>query len=338
MCQACDLLKGLEPAALVPDEVLRREPVHYVEGPGTAPLSALYPQQDSPLAGRVRRYTPPGSDIHGEDAAWRAWRDAVLAAGEGVAPPLWRPGVAAAEAFRHFKAGQDDGLLPQSLRFVLAWPTPATLLGAAATDATLALLESAFIAELSLLPPSLPPALLTLQWSASGETRLWETRGRDIASRQSLPQRVLQGHERLAKALSQDMELAFHFCRRDAWSDEAAAVAHAAQVTRLIGALLAACERPLAYVHVNVPAQWQDPEAFDTLANLIHWPDLEVHLGLVRPSVASAATEDRLQLARLALPYVAPSAPCGVDPSQVLPLLETLPRVALGHEPEEAFS
>jgi hypothetical protein len=351
VCQACDLLKGLEPAALVPDEVLRREPVHYVEGFGTAPAPALYPQHDSPLAGRIRRYTPPGSDIHGEDAAWRGWRDAVLARGlpGAAAVPRWTPSMAAVATFAAFEDAMAGADLAGNLRCLLAWPTPCTLLlapggpdlgvlDAEAIDGLLQSLESALAAELIFALGRLPADRLSLQWAASGELRVWETRARDIASRRSLPQRVLQGYERLARACVPALEVGFHYCRRDAWSVEAATVAALDQACRLVGATLSAFDRPLSYVHLNVPSRFTDQQAFDGLANLVHWPEIEVHLGLLRPGASAAASEDALELARLALPYAAPSAPCGVDPVQVLTLLEAMPRVTLGDGPEEAFS
>ena len=333
MCMACDLLTGLAPAALIPDEVLRREPVLYPDGLGTAVVSQLFPRDASPLVGRARRYAPRGVDIHGESAGWHSWRDAVLAAG-AAPPPAWLPSLAAIEAFRHFWATQLDGAIGHDLRFVLAWPTPYTLLAAAEpavppeeVEAALSRLESAFIAEFTMLLSSLPADQLTLQWSASGELRLWETRGRNIASRSSLPQRVLQGFWTLAQALPANLELGFHYCRRDAFSADAAAVADLGQVSRLIGATLSALDRPLGYVHVNVPMRLADLGAFESLLNLVHWPDLEVHLGLARDGGQFEAIAAQLTLARQVLPYAAPSPPCGVDPAQVSTLLEQLPRV-----------
>ena len=123
------------------------------------------------------------------------------------------------------------------------------------------------------------------------------------------------------------LELGFHYCRRDAFSADAAAVADLGQVSRLIGATLSALDRPLGYVHVNVPMRLADLGAFESLLNLVHWPDLEVHLGLARDGSQFEAIAAQLTLARQVLPYAAPSPPCGVDPAQVSTLLEQLPRV-----------
>lgn len=345
MCQACDLLTGLEPAALIPEEILRREPVVYVDGPGTAPVGALHPVEASPLAGRALRFMPAGQDIHGESPGWRAWRDAVLqaAAAADAAAPTWTPSQAGVRFYAAFRDAVDaDAMLPGGMRCVLGWPTPCTLLlapggpdlaglEAEAIDALLLKLEQAIAAELTFLLARLPADRVTLQFSASGELRVWETRARDIASRRSLPQRVLHGYATLSRACVAGLEVGFHYCRRDAFTAQAAAVTGLDQACRLVGATLSAFEHAPVWVHLNVPARFTELMAFEALANLVHWPELEVHLGVVRAADGRGVSEDQLQLARLALPWAAPSLPCGVDPSAVLPVLEAMPRV-LAHD------
>lgn len=325
MCMACDFLQGLDIDALSPPEGGAGMLVLLPDGLGSATLAQLFPAEGSALAGRMDRCPPRDSNRHWQAEALREGVEAVLSG--DVALPL---GLAqqAIDEFRHFWLAKLDGVLRHDLRYLVALPTPYTLLAGLLSQAdpltALARLEAAIQRELGLLVEALPAAEIAIQWDVCGETRVWETRGRDLTAPRGLPERLLESFVRICEAVPAEAELGFHFCHRAAAGEPEIVPGDSGQVSRLIGAIIASIEREPAFVHVPVPAHREDMAYFEPLANLGLWPAMQLHLGLLHDAVDAQAAGRSLDAAQRVLRGFGISPACGVDPQRVLGQLEHL--------------
>jgi hypothetical protein len=316
MCMGCDLLQGLDLDALSPQQAWVPTRLHLPDGLGTAPLRELFPRGDAPLNGRLSRCSQRAANRHG------------LAKAESVPQVSLRFAQASIDGFREFWKAQLDGEITAGLRYQINLPTPYTLLAGSVPEQQclqlLPELERAFVDELAVLLRELPPEMLALQWDACGETRVWETRGRDLASPRGLPERLLASFVTLCAAVPDTMELGFHFCHRDASGREPLVPADAGQVARLLGAIIASCDRDVAFVHIPVPATRPDSSYFEPLANLALWPQMQVYLGLLHAGDDAEAASARLAAAQAVLRNFGLGVACGCDPATALPGLAAL--------------
>ncbi|MEP7311455.1 MAG: hypothetical protein ABI859_02625 [Pseudomonadota bacterium] len=311
----CDLLQGLDLDALSP-QAWTATPVHLPDGLGTARLREVFPRGDAPLTGRLARCPQRAANNHGR---------ALVGSSQ---PPAPRFAQRAIDEFREFWQAQLDGEITSGRRFQISLPTPYTLLTSCMSEQqSLALLpemERAVVNELAIVMRELPPELLALQWDVCGETRVWETRGRNLASPRGLPERLLASFVTVCAAIPATVDLGFHFCHREALGSEAIVPSDAGQVARLLGAIIASCDRDVAFVHVPVPATQVDSRYFEPLANLALWPQMQVYLGLLHPEDDTAAAADRLVAAQCVLRNFGISVACGCDPATAMPRLAAL--------------
>jgi len=318
MCMACELLTGLDPEALSPPVGLPRYPVHFPDGAGGATLTAFYPSSDEPgAAGRLRRVPAPRSNQHWRAEGLRAALQA-LVNDPSVTPSL---GLAAAAI------DAVHALQRAKLRCVVALPTPYTLLAGldagAYSPALLAALERAVIAEINELLKLIPPEELAIQFDVCAETRIWESRGKDLGAPRELPERLLESAVKIAEAVPAEAELGWHFCHRGP-QEPTAAPHDAAQVTRLAGAIIASTDRQPHYVDIPVPASRDDADYFTPLANLALWPTMDVFLALVHEGDDVEAAWQRFYAASTVLSRFGVSPACGAAPQAVLPVLGQL--------------
>ena len=327
MCMACDLLQGLDLDELSPPEDAGTLPLLLGDAVAREDLERWFPARDATRYRLIRRCPARHASPHWNPQAL-APAVTAIAAGES-----WMQGLGfaqqAIEAFRHFWQDKLDGVLPPPARFVMALPTPYTVVAALAPAAPdvpqlLSHLETAFAAEVASLLQTVPADQLAIQWDVGAETRIWETRGRDLAAPRGLPERLLESCVALSAAVPVDSELGWHFCPRDPAGQITLAPRDSAQVTRLLGAIIASTDREPQYVHMPVPAERDDPVYFEPLANLALWPRMDVHLGLVHDSDDTGAAQRRIAAARSVLRRFGIAPACGADPRRTLPQLAAL--------------
>jgi hypothetical protein len=313
MCTACNprFLPGLDIDTLAPPAGDGRLALHLPEGLGTATLSQLFPDGDSPLAGRARRVPAPSPSGYGQRGALPARFDDAFVA-------------AAVEAYRHYWAAMLDGRLPDGTRYQLTVATPYTTLSALLPEAdvvaALPAEEAIAGAALARLLKSLPTDRLALQWDVAAEVHVWETRGRMLNAPRGLPERLLSSIAALTSGLSEELSVGYRLQRPAADTPPA----DCGQATRLLGAIIATSDRRPDFVHMPVPADVSDTW-YEPLANLTLFPDTEVALGLVHdePGAADRAL-GRLAAAHAFLPGAGIAPAPGADPARLLPVFAQL--------------
>lgn len=326
MCMACDLLTGLDAEALSPPEGLPRYPVHFPDGSGSADLSSLHHLSDEGnAAGRLRRVPPSCSNRHWRSEALRPVMATLLA--DPSATPSLGIARAAADDFRAVRQAKLEGRLRSTMPFVVALPTPYTIIAgldpAAYSPALLAGLERAVIAEIGELLKAVPPEELAIQFDVCAETRIWESRGKELGAPRELPERLLESAVKITDVVPLEAELGWHFCHRGP-DGEIAAPHDAAQVTRLAGAIIASTDRQPHYVDIPVPATRDDADYFTPLANLALWPTMDVFLALVHAGDDVERAWRRFYAASTVLSRFGISPACGSEPQAVLPVLGQL--------------
>ena len=336
MCMACELLQGLDLEALSPPEGLPRHPLQFPDGLGSSRYADWLPREGAPRAGGLRRYPPPRSNRHWHPEALQNLIPALVSAGTDGVPQL---GIAAAaiEDFRYVWAAKLNGQVAPDARFIVALPTPYSLLAGLPPETfsheLLARLEQCVASEIATLVDTVPPEELAVQWDVCGETRVWESRGRSLAAARDLPERLLQSFVALSAAVPPQAEIGWHFCNRGVQGTESSEAHDSAQVTRLAGAIIASTDREPAFVHIPVPAGRDDAGYYTPLANLGLWPAMDVYLGLVHEGDDVEAAWRRLFAASSVLGRVGIAPACGADPSAVRLVLEQLLRRAAGDVP-----
>ena len=320
MCMACELLQGLDIEALSPPEGAPRYPVHLPDGLGSSQLADWLASEASPFGSRLRRAPALRSNHH-----WRA------DARRDVA-------TAAVDDFRHVWQAKLEGRLPPDARFVVALPTPYSLIASGAvgegySPSLLQSLEREAAAQVATLTATVPPTELAVQWDVCAETRVWESRGRDLGAPRDLPERLLRSFVALSDAVPAEAQIGWHFCNRDARGQPSGDAHDSAQVTRLAGAIIASTDREPAFVHVPVPADRHDADYYSPLANLGLWPSMDVYLGLVHEGDDVEAAWRRLYAATCVLGRVGIAPACGTDPAVVRPVIEQLLQRAAGDVP-----
>lgn len=326
MCMACELLQGIDIEALSPTEGLPRYPVHFPDGVGAADISAFHPSADEVgAAGRLRRAPSRRSNQHWRAELLRPVLQALVA--DPAATPSLGLSKAAIDDFREVQRAKLAGRLSAATRFVVAFPTPYSILAgldaALGSPALLPAFERVIVAEIAELLQAVPPAELAIQFDVCAETRVWESRGKDLGAPRDLPERLLESAVKIAEAVPTEAELGWHFCHRGPHG-EVAAPRDAAQVTRLAGAIIASTDRQPDYVDIPVPASRDDADYFTPLANLALWPSMDVYLGLVHAGDDVEAAWRRFYAASTVLSRFGISPACGSDPQAVLPVLGQL--------------
>ena len=333
MCMACELLQGIDIDELSPPEGLPRYPVHFPDGLDQALVDPLLARgEGGAAAGRLRRCPPRRSNSH-----WRT--EALLPALQAlVARPDATPALGIATvAIDDFRQARIEGRLKPDTRFVIALPTPYSLVagadGALHSPALLAGLERCVAAELTMLLEAVPAGDLCIQFDVCAETRIWESRGRDLGAPRDLPERLLQSFVIIADAVPRDAEVGWHFCHRGHDGVVAGTPHDAGQITRLAGAIIASTDREPAFVDIPVPASRTDADYYAPLANLALWPAMDVYLALLHPGDNVESAWRRFYAASTVLGRFGISPACGADPAAVLPVLGQLLARACGDVP-----
>jgi methionine synthase II (cobalamin-independent) len=247
-------------------------------------------------------------------------------------------------SYEDFKAAKARGELPQKVRFQVSLPTPYAVVFGQFTPAALPAAEAAYTAamarEVARICDAIPHADLCIQWDVCFEMVIWD--GSNAFWRWPLPgeakPEILARLASLSAAVPQDVELGFHFCYGDLDAQHFFNPADAGAMVDLANALSAEVLRPIAYIHMPVPADRSDDDFFRPFDGLELHPETELFLGIVHASDGAEGVERRSAAARGHLKSFGIATECGMARARMPDLVERLLRIhaEAAEEPQPA--
>ena len=309
-------------------------------GPRTSWVSRLrFVLEDNPSFEDDPQEVAAGGRITHPTEGTRTWKgSAVIARGAaplprmrlkaGVRPEELRIGglgypEAAIDSYKRLCALRDQGVVPKHLRFQVSLPTTAAFLNAHLVYEHHAIVEPIYRGQLFREVDEICRAVrhkdLAIQWDVSTEMGQWE------GVRQAYFPDVEAGIiERLAmhcNRVPRDVELGVHLCYGSYggrhWKEPESAANMVEVHNRLIGEL----DRPLAYIHMPVPAGRNDAAYFAPLLELKLRRETKLFLGLVHDSDGVQGTRHRIAVAAKYASDFGIAAECGFGrrPPEAIP-------------------
>ena len=302
------------------------------------------------ILGRWLRRIPDGET--GERTNWISWQLGVFQGNPQfeIVPPKpgvygalttvkLRPGVKPAEialgplgyadqakvSYQEFSRLQQEGVLPQDVRFQVSLPTPlattTAFLAAPDQPAVAPAYEAAMLEEVDQIVSSIPNDQLSIQWDVCIEVALWE--GLMNTFLVDIKTGVLEQLVRLGSSVPPEVELGYHLCYGDAGHKHFAEPEDTSILVEIANAVAAGSSRSINWLHLPVPRDRSDDGYFAPLANLNLHPETELYLGLVHLTGGVAGTQERIQAARRVMPKFGVATECGLGrrPPESIPEL-----------------
>jgi hypothetical protein len=242
----------------------------------------------------------------------------------------------AAEAIKSyavFSRLKQDGKIPPATRFQVSLPTVVAILSGFVVMADRAraepALEAAMADELKAIEQAIPPGELAVQWDVC-----LELVGYDGGYELHLQNILMDSIERIARQIAMvpaGAEAGIHLCYGDPGHKHIVEPKDAGSMVTFANAIFDAAPRPVAYVHLPIPRQWDDAQFYAPLAKLRTPRGTEIYLGLVHLSDGKTGADKRAALARPFIKSFGIATECGFgrrEQSSIPPLLELHNQVA----------
>src|SRR5215470_8771878 len=298
--------------------------VHLVGSVPLASSEAVFRTLAAEIGDRLRRI-PDGET--GPRSDWIVWQLPVFTSQQQleVVPPgpnSWRPlprvrlaegarpenvifealgyAEAAVASYRVFASLKRDGLVPVACRFQVCLPTPLAPISAFVVPEHQGLLERVYedrlLGELRLILQDVPHDQLAIQWDTNFEFGMLE--GVFPVWFDDVKGGILERLLRLARHVSPDVELGYHFCYGDVQHRHFTEPVDARKLVEIANALSASLGRPLNWLHMPVPRGRTDDAYYAPLRELRLRPETELYLGLVHHTDGIDGTVRRIDVAR----------------------------------------
>ncbi|GAA3093601.1 hypothetical protein GCM10010464_66550 [Pseudonocardia yunnanensis] len=223
---------------------------------------------------------------------------------------------AAESSYAEFRRLRGEGALPSHVRFQVSLPTPAavvaTFVDAGDQPALEPVYEAALLAELRRIQDVVPSGDLAVQWDVCVEMAMLEEIG-GLFTPWFGP--VLDGVvDRLARISAEvvsEVPLGFHLCYGDFGHQHWKEPADTSRLVEMANTIVDAVRRPIAHLHLPVPADRDDAEYFAPLRELRLRPETDLYLGLVHAGDL-LGTARRAAAARTAVPRFGVATECGM--------------------------
>jgi hypothetical protein len=185
------------------------------------------------------------------------------------------------ESYELFRRLQDEGVIPEGVRFQMQYPTPlAGVAGAFAPDELPALVASygaALFADLDRALDAIPHDRCAVQWDVAFEFGLLEGGfGPTLPVDQVAPPLIA-----CINHVPDDVPVGMHLCYGDYGHEHFVQPESLAMQVGLVNALTAGARRPLDFVSFTVPQARDDAGYFAPLKDLQAGPETELYLALV---------------------------------------------------------
>jgi hypothetical protein len=220
-------------------------------------------------------------------------------------------------SYQDFLAARRAGLLPPGVRFQVSLPTPHAVINSFCVqpDAQqiLPAYEQAMLAEVARIAAAVPHGDLALQWDVCVEMLQWDGRWEGAPQFPGMEQAFAAMFRRLSAAVPEDVELGFHLCYGDLDAAHFVEPADATKLVEMANLITASAGRPVAYVHMPVPADRADDAYYEPLAGLRMPAGTELYLGLVHVSDGVAGTRRRMAVAARYVRDFGIASECGIS-------------------------
>ena len=230
---------------------------------------------------------------------------------------------AAIESYRSFCALRDQGVLPRHLRFQVSLPTTAAFLNAHLVYGHHAAVEPVYHGRLFREVDEICGAIrhedLAIQWDVSTEMGQWE--GVRHASFPDVKAGVIERLAMHCNRVPLDVELGVHLCYGSYGGRHWKEPESTANMVQVHNRLIEKLDRPLAYIHMPVPAGRNDEAYFAPLLDLKLRRETKLFLGLVHDSDGVGGTRARIAVAAKYAGDFGIAAECGFGrrPPETIP-------------------
>ncbi|HXR92386.1 MAG TPA: hypothetical protein VN750_19115 [Steroidobacteraceae bacterium] len=231
----------------------------------------------------------------------------------------------AIESWRLFDRLQQEGAIPDGVKFQISLPTPIapTYNNMVPTDrpALIPVLTAHMLAEVQAIARALPNDRIALQWDVCQEVIAWE--GYYEPGPVDFRQETIAELIAIGDGVPAAIELGYHLCYGSPADEHVIQPKDAGIMVEIANAISAGVRRSIEFFHLPVPQPRSDDAYFAPLATLKLRPETELYLGLVhREDMTGNAA--RLAAARRHVRVDGVATECGMargDPKNFAELL-----------------
>jgi hypothetical protein len=226
-----------------------------------------------------------------------------LADGVDPAEVIWPdPGYADAyrDSYATFVSLRREGVIPESVRFQMQYPTPFASISAHVIaeqrESLLSSYSQAMFDDLGRLLEAVPPDDAAVQWDVAVEFRRLVTGESSSDSR--MFDAIVAGLVSCVDQVTDDIPAGLHLCYGDYRHQHFKEPESLALQVSVLNAVTAATSRHVSFVSFTVPQYRRDEGYFAPLTGLAADPDLELNFGLVPYHPANqprGTTEEQIQ-------------------------------------------
>ncbi|MFF2051576.1 hypothetical protein ACFVU2_08225 [Leifsonia sp. NPDC058194] len=220
---------------------------------------------------------------------------------------------AALASYATFERLSAEGVFAPGTRFQVSLPTPAAIAGAFVVPQDRAAFEPAYeralLGELARIVDGIPHERLAIQWDTAVEFALLE--GRIEPWFDDVLDGVVARAVRQAQAVPSDVEVGYHLCYGDVEESHFVQPADAGWLAAVTRGILERAGRPIAFVHLPVPIEREDPEYFAPLAEVDLPSQTELYLGLLHHQDGVEGAARRVAAAATAVTRFGIATECG---------------------------
>ncbi len=230
---------------------------------------------------------------------------------------------AAIDSYRGLCALRDQDVVPKHLRFQVSLPTAAAFLNAHLVYEHHATVERVYRGQLFREVDEICEAIrhedLAIQWDVSTEMGQWE--GVRHASFPDIKAGVIERLATHCNRVPHDVELGVHLCYGSYGGRHWKEPESTANMVEVHNRLIEELDRPLAYIHMPVPAGRNDEAYFAPLLELKLRRETKLFLGLVHDSDGVEGTRARIAVAAKYASDFGIAAECGFGrrPPETIP-------------------
>lgn len=227
----------------------------------------------------------------------------------------------ARSSYQDLLAAKERGDVPKSTKFQVSLPTPLALIWAFVAPGSRAAIEppyeKALLREVAAICEAIPHGDLCIQWDLCPEMVMWDGQQPRPIYPDSAPRpEILNRIRRLTVAVPRDVELGFHLCYGDMDAIHIVNPVDATKMVELANAIVETVKRPIAYIHMPVPANRTDDAFFAPFDGLKTVPDTKIYLGVVQASDGADGTRKRIAAASRHVRNFGVATECGMARSR----------------------